>query len=103
MLLLSLSAWLLLLPAVVFIVRDAPAVVEEKTAERTGATLTEALRKPIFWVFALCAALVFYPIFVTTQQFILYLQSPKIGMTLQMASIAQSAIFAFSVIGKSRG
>jgi MFS family permease len=103
MLLLSLSAWLLLLPAVVFIVRDAPAVVEEKTAERTGATLTEALRKPIFWVFALCAALVFYPIFVTTQQFILYLQSPKIGMTLQMASIAQSAIFAFSVIGKSLG
>jgi len=103
MLLLSLSVWLVLLPAVIFIVRDAPAAVEENPAELTGATLMEALQKPIFWMFALCAALVFYPIFVTTQQFILYLQSPKIGMSLQMASIAQSAIFAFSIIGKSLG
>ena len=102
MLVLSLSVWLLLLPAVIFIVRDGP-VVDEDSSERTGSTLSEALRMPIFWIFALCAALVFYPIFVTTQQFILYLQSPKIGMTLQMASIAQSAIFAFSVIGKSLG
>jgi MFS family permease len=102
MLLLSMSVWLLLLPAVIFIVREAPDVIDDQPVDgMTGSTLREALRMPIFWVFALCAALVFYPIFVTTQQFILYLQSPKIGMDLRMASWLQSLLFAVSVGGKS--
>lgn len=101
MLLLSASVWLVLLPAVVFLVTDGP---ETETAEtislRSGLTLAEAVRTPIFWVFALCAALVFYPIFVVSQQFILYLQSPKIGMQLAIASWLQSILFAASVVGK---
>ena len=99
MLLISLLVWLLLLPAIVFFVKDREARNDEAVVE-DGFTLTEAIRTPIFWVFGLCAALVFYPIFVTSQQFILYLQSPKIGVSLTMASWAQSAFFAASVGGK---
>ncbi|HTK38361.1 MAG TPA: MFS transporter [Pyrinomonadaceae bacterium] len=99
MLLVSLLVWLLLLPAIVFFVKDRDAQAEEAVAE-DGFTLNEAIRTPIFWVFGLCAALVFYPIFVTSQQFVLYLQSPKIGASLTMAGWAQSAFFAASVGGK---
>jgi MFS family permease len=41
---------------------------------------------------------VFYPIFVTTQQFIL--QATKIGLTAQQASFSLSALFGVSVAGK---
>src|SRR5205085_8155852 len=77
-----------------------PAERAEAATEFPGMTLAEAVRTKLFWIFGLCAAAVFYPIFATTQQFILYLQSPKIGLTLQMAAFAQSALFAVSIGGK---
>ena len=63
-------------------------------------TLNQAVRTPLFWAFAACAALVFYPIFVTLQQFILYVQTPKIGISAESAAFGQSALFAISVGGK---
>jgi len=99
MLLVSLLVWLLLLPAIMFFVKDRETNSDEAVAE-DGMTLQQAIRTPIFWVFGLCAALVFYPIFVTSQQFVLYLQSPKIGVSLTVAAWAQSAFFAASVGGK---
>ena len=105
MLAISALVWLLLLPAIILLVRENPLGPSPLNAilaatETDGITLAEAIRAPLFWVFGLCAALVFYPIFVTSQQFILYLQTPKIGASLWMASLAQSGFFAFSVIGK---
>lgn len=99
MLAISSLVWLLLLPAIVFFVKDKRPEITEITGSH-GMTLREAVRTPLFWIFGLCAALVFYPIFVTSQQFILYLQSPKIGVSLTVASWAQSAFFAASVGGK---
>jgi MFS family permease len=99
MLIVSLLVWFLLLPAIVFFVKDRQVEIAEVVVG-SGATLREAVKTPVFWVFGLCAALVFYPIFVTSQQFILYLQSPKIGASLTMASWAQSAFFGASVGGK---
>ncbi|MBK9215391.1 MAG: MFS transporter [Chloracidobacterium sp.] len=100
MLAISMLVWVVLLPAVLILVKDqkrgGPA--EQPTAE--GMTLADALRTPLFWALAACAALVFYPIFVTSQQFILYLQSPKIGLSAETAAFAQSALFAVSVGGK---
>ena len=108
MLAVSALAWLVLLPAIVVLVRQPNGthrtygsyVSYEMETTKDGLSLTQAVRTPLFWVFGLCAALVFYPIFVTSQQFILYLQTPKIGASLWMASLAQSGFFAFSIIGK---
>lgn len=120
MIFVSLIVWLILLPAIIFLIRnrpadlellpdgDQPAASEEVYAPGTkapqsqsdGMTLLEAVRTPIFWIFAMCAALIFYPIFVTSQQFILYLQTPKIGLTAQQGGFALSALFAVSVAGK---
>src|SRR4029079_19282302 len=84
----SLLVWLVLLPCIVLFVNEP----ENRSngahgtySEATGLLLRQALRTPLFWAFALCAALVFYPIFVTSQQFILYLQSPKIGISAEVA------------------
>jgi MFS family permease len=102
MLIISSFVWAVLLPAVVWLVRDGPlGSADQLNIEAMGLTLAQALRKPIFWSLAICAAAVFYPIFVTTQQFILYLQSPKIGLSLAAAGWAQSGLFAFSILGKS--
>jgi MFS family permease len=117
MILLSLLVWIVLLPAVIFLVRSRPADmgllpdndsrVEQSDNGKSrikknlaGFTLGEAVRTPLFWIFAFCAALIFYPIFVTGQQFILYLQTEKIGLSPQNASYALSALFAVSVGGK---
>jgi MFS family permease len=62
--------------------------------------LRRAIGSPAFWVFALCAMAIFYPIFVTTQQFILYLQTPRIGITPLLAGYLLSTLFAVSVAGK---
>ncbi len=103
MLAISALVWVVLLPAVLFLVREgslaeaASAVIDVEAAERS---FRQTLGMPLFWVFGLAAALVFYPIFVTSQQFILYLQSPKIGVSLQTAAFAQSALFAVSIGGK---
>jgi len=102
MLAVSMIVWLVLLPSVVFLVRDKHKTEEAgKPLGQIGLTLPEAARTQLFWVLGLCAALVFYPIFATTQQFILYLQSPRIGMSLETASWMQSILFAVSVAGKS--
>lgn len=113
MLIVSGFVWLILLPTVVLFVREPAATFDtdsdvmarteyvREVAPITGLTLSEALRTSRFWIFAAAAALIFYTIFVTTQQFILYLQSPKIGMSLTIASSLQSILFALSVTGKS--
>jgi len=115
MLVLSLAVWVVLLPAVIFLIKNRPSDIgatpdgdlassednkNEDQSGSTGMTLGEALRTPLFWIFALCAALIFYPIFVTGQQFILYLQTEKIGLSAQSASLALSALFAVSIGGK---
>lgn len=103
MLAISALIWLVLLPGVLFLVKERPEIVtgsEDTAVVVEGMTLGEAVRTPLFWVFGLCAALVFYPIFVTSQQFILYLQSPKIGVSASTAAFAQSALFAISIGGK---
>lgn len=104
--------WFVLLPAIWLIVRvtpeekgllpDGEAVLVESSAKPvlTGLTLAEALRTPMFWVLGLAAALLFYPIFTTSQQFILYLQTPRIGMASAMANKVQSALFLSSLLGK---
>jgi MFS family permease len=103
MLAISALVWMVLLPAILFLVREGSitatpsAVIDVEAAERS---FRQTLGMPLFWVFGLAAALVFYPIFVTSQQFILYLQSPKIGVSLQTAAFAQSALFAVSIGGK---
>jgi sugar phosphate permease len=105
-----------LLPAVLFIVRDFPrecglapdgdAPMEESQSAVSsapvlpGLTLREAMRTTSFWMFALCAAMLFYTILVVVQQFILYLQSPQIGMSLKEATNAQAAMGLASIFGK---
>ena len=98
----SALVWLVLLPAIVFLVKEKPSELPTAAAPayREGSTLAEAIRTPLFWVLASTAALVFYPIFVTSQQFILYLQSPKIGVSAATAAFAQSALFGVSLGGK---
>lgn len=111
MLAVSMLVWLLLLPAVVLLVKEKPedvgslpdgdAAVTNTTAHAAaaaGLTLSQALKTPLFWILALCAAAVFYPIFVSTQQFIL--QAAKIGLTPQQASNGLSTLFFVSVTGK---
>lgn len=112
MLAVSLLVWVLLLPAVLLLVREElretglPPDGDAEThrpgdaipTAASGMTLAQALRTPLFWVLALCAAAVFYPIFVTTQQFIL--QATKIGLSPQQASNGLSALFFVSVAGK---
>jgi MFS family permease len=113
--LVSLIIWIVLFPAVIFLIRNRPADVGSSpdgvaggetassagsTAGLTGMTLAEAMATPMFWVFGVCAALIFYAIFVVSQQLNLYLQSPKIGFTPQQASNIQSLLFLLSIIGK---
>jgi OFA family oxalate/formate antiporter-like MFS transporter len=61
----------------------------------------QALRTPAFWILSLCAAAIFYPIFTTSQQFILHIQkSPNIKVDANVAAMAQSFLFFTSVGGK---
>jgi MFS family permease len=110
MVLVSLIIWLVLAPAIIFLIRSKPADLglmpdgdleplgsdESKPAD--GLTLTQAIRTPVFWIFALAAALIFYPIFVTSQQLIL--QTAKIGFTPWQGTLVLSGLFAVSVAGK---
>lgn len=106
----SLLVWLVLMPAMVFFVRnrardlglnfDGDADAADETAGSVeGATFAEALRSPVFWVIALCALLIFYPIFTISQQFNLYLQN-NVGVSRELAGTAQSLLFVTSVVGK---
>ncbi|MFV0387167.1 MAG: MFS transporter, partial [Pyrinomonadaceae bacterium] len=105
--------WLALVPLIVLFVRDKPAAndsaaiaelgegdANSSTEKQFGITLSAALRMKEFWLLALCAALIFYPIFVTSQQFILYLQSQKIGVSVESGAFMLSLLFFASIIGK---
>jgi len=110
MLIVSSVVWLVLLPAIVLFVKENPSetqttsrsgFVPERVEAVGGLSLSEAVRTPSFWMLALCAASIFYPIFTTSQQFILHIQkSPSIGIDAGTASVAQSFLFATSVGGK---
>jgi MFS family permease len=114
MLIVSLTVWLILLPAVIFLVKERPSDLgmgmdgfadvgsAQTSPSKTedGISFGEALKTPVFWIFGLVAALVFYAIFVVSQQLNLYLQSPKIGFTQPEAARVQSLLFALSVLGK---
>lgn len=111
----SMIVWVVLLPAVVFLVRNSPAEFgllpdgealppqSEAAAAKPvlqGMSLLEALVTSRFWIFSICAGLIFYGIFVVSQQLNLYLQTPKVGLSREAASGIQSAMFAASVVGK---
>lgn len=102
MLTISAIIWVVLLPAILLLVKERAALDDggQRLAPPDGMRWAEALRTPVFWALAACAALVFYPIFVTSQQFILYLQSPRLGVSAETAAFAQSALFAVSIGGK---
>ena len=102
MLIVSLFVWLILFPAIVLTVKRPDYEIEDRSYDPIiGLTLGEALQTKQFWIFSIAAALIFYTIFVTTQQFILFLQSPKIGLSLAIASGWQSILFGLSVTGKT--
>lgn len=110
MFVLSLLILGVLLPLILLLVKEKPGdlgsladgdgTLSEELPETgpTGLTLGQALRTPLFWTLAVCAAAVFYPIFVSTQQFIL--QAAKIGLSPQQASLGLSTLFFVSVSGK---
>lgn len=116
MIILSLIIWAILLPAVLIFVKNRPSDIgllpdgetvqadenpgSDSRQMASGMTLGEALKTPLFWIFSFCAALIFYAIFVVSQQLNLYLQSPKIGFTAAQAANVQSLLFGLSVFGK---
>ncbi len=122
MMMVSLLVWIVLLPAVIFFVKNKPGDIgllpdgdakpagqtDAKPAEQTepkpedlpGLTLKSALSTPAFWIFALCAMAIFYAIFVVTQQLILHLQTPKIGLLPLAAGYFLSMLSAVSMGGK---
>lgn len=113
LLIVSLLVWLVLLPAIVLLVKERPSEIGLRVDGGTtseadslssgslkGIAFADALKTPIFWIFGLVAALVFYAIFVVSQQLNLYLQSPRIGFGQAEAARVQSLLFALSVLGK---
>ncbi len=110
MVIVSFIIWLVLVPAIMLLVRSDPADAGEfpdgdpvpydlpGTMASDGLTFAEALRTPVFWIFAVGAALIFYPIFVTSQQLIL--QTAKIGFTSWQGTLILSGLFALSLAGK---
>jgi MFS family permease len=107
----SLLVWFVLIPAIFFLVKVKPSEknlfpdnekseLNFETKTETGLTIWEAMKTPLFWIFALCAALIFYPLFVSTQQLILYIRTPKIGISPEYAAIIQSSISVLSICGK---
>lgn len=115
MLLVSVIIWLVLLPAIIFLVKNRPEDVgaladgeptvnntNERSTDSTkhGMTLGQALKTPLFWIFSICAALLFYAIFAVSQQLNLYLQGPSIGFSPSQAAGVQSLLFLLSIGGK---
>jgi len=103
MILVSLIVWLVLAPAILFLVKDRPEEIVTpvdgiSNKPATGIPFNQAIRAPLFWIFAIAAALIFYPIFVTSQQLIL--QTAKIGFTPWQSTLVLSGLFAVSVLGK---
>jgi MFS family permease len=106
MLVLSGLVWFVLVPILSVLVREssphqtAPSQKHSVGHSEEGMTLRQAVSTPLFWAFGAAAMLVFYPIFVILQQFILYVQTPRIGLTAESAAFGQSALFAIGVGGK---
>ena len=102
MILVSILIWGVLAPLILFLVKSRPDVIEREPASpalaSTGLSFGEAIRTPLFWIFAFAAALIFYPIFVTSQQLIL--QTARIGFTAWQGTLVLSGLFAVSVAGK---
>lgn len=118
MLAVSSLIWFILIPAIWLVVRVHPrekglgpdgeppdkavegAILNAAPAQLPGLTLGEAVRTPMFYVFSICAATLFYSILAVVQQLNLYLQSPRVGMTLAAAANIQSTMGAASILGK---
>ncbi|MEZ5305923.1 MAG: MFS transporter [Pyrinomonadaceae bacterium] len=111
MLLVSLLVWLVLLPAVVLLVKNkrrevnaesalAESIPEENATTGHQDSTGEAIGSLNFWVLGLASALIFYTIFIVSQQLNLYLQTPAMGYTLAEAGAVQSRLFMASVAGK---
>ncbi len=120
MLAVSMLIWFILLPAIWLVVRvhprelglepdgaaptnnndSAPVAPKAALANLPGLTLGEALRTPMFYVFSLCAAMAFYSILAVVQQLNLFLQSPRVGLSLAATANIQSAMGAASIVGK---
>ena len=105
----SLIIWLILAPAILLLVRSRPSDMDlsvdgdakldpSRSRVTGGMTFAEAIRTPLFWIFAIGAALIFYPVFVTSQQLIL--QTAKVGFTPWQNTVVLSAVFAVSLAGK---
>jgi sugar phosphate permease len=65
-----------------------------------GMAFREAMATPIFWAFALVDLCVFWALIVVYQQFILYLQSPAIGMTKEAAAAGLATMSLSGIGGK---
>jgi len=66
-----------------------------------GTALTEALGSLPYWKLLLGSALCYYTINVVVQQFMLSLQSPQVGFSPAAAAWAYSALFFYSLMGKT--
>lgn len=104
MIIVSLLIWLILAPLIFLLVRSRPedsrreSGINAENSEHNGYSFSEAIRTSIFWIFAIGAAAIFYPIFVTSQQ--LVLQAAKIGFSAWQSTFVLSGLFAVSVVGK---
>ena len=79
----------------------AAAVTEVSPDPSWGATMKEGIRSGSYWILLLGSSLCYSVIFAIVQQFILHLQSPQVGFSPAGAAWAYSALFFFSLSGKS--
>jgi len=66
-----------------------------------GVTMREAMGSLSYWALLAGSSLCYYIIFAVVQQFILHLQSPHVGFSPEGAAWAYSAVFFYSLSGKS--
>jgi MFS family permease len=78
-----------------------PAVAVASQDPSSGATMWEAISSGSYWILLLGSSLCYSVIFAIVQQFILHLQSPLVGFSPAEAAWAYSALFFFSLSGKS--
>jgi sugar phosphate permease len=69
--------------------------------QESGATLGEALGSVSYWALLAGSSISYYIIFAVVQQFVLSLQSPQVGLGPGAAAWAYSALFFYSLSGKS--
>jgi MFS family permease len=116
MLLMSLSVWAILLPSIWLIVRVHPQEIgklpdgitaSDMTQQAApaadtlpGMMLSQALRTSLFWIFSVCAMMLFYAILSVVQQLIVFLTSPQINMSADAARGVQSLMGLASIGGK---